>query len=83
MFHSKDGLFFNRNDDGSVTITKTDGKAVVDCGKVLFEQTLDDGTWCSAILSTTAFSDRPGDWHSVMDHHHGRTDLLIGKRGGY
>ena len=83
MFHSKDGLFFARNDDGSVTITKTDGKAVADGGKVLFEQTLDDGTWCSAILSMTAFGERPGDWYPVMDHYHGRKDMLVGQRGGY
>lgn len=83
MFHSNNGLFFTRNDDGSVTITKTDGKAVADGGNVIFEQTLDDGTWASTVLSMTAFSERPGDWHAFMRHHKGVEDILVGKRGGY
>jgi len=59
MFHVKDGLFFKRNDDGSVTVLKTsDGKEPTD-SNVSFTETLDDGSWCSAVLSMSAFSERP------------------------
>lgn len=78
-FHSKDGLFFTRQDDGSVTITKTDGKPVAEGGKVLFEQTLDAGTWVSAVLTMSAFNERSGDFHIWKRHHTGEEDILAGK----
>lgn len=83
IFHSTDGLFFTRNDDGSVTMTKTDGKSVADGGNVLFEQRLDAGTWVSAVLAMSAFNERPGDFHAWLRHHKGEEDMLAGKRGGY
>lgn len=83
MFHDKDGLFFKRNDNGSVTITKTlDGKEPT--GKnIAFVQVVDEGPWCSVVLTMSAFNERPGDWHAYMKHHKGEEDLLAGKRGGY
>jgi hypothetical protein len=83
MFHVQDGLYLQRNDNGSVTITKTDGKWTSAGGAILFQQTLDAGSWCSVVLSMTAFSERPGDWHAWMDHHAGTKDILAGQRGGY
>ena len=83
MFHVKDGLFFKRNDDGSVTIIKTsDGREPTE-SNVSFSETLDDGSWCSVVLSMSSFGERPGDWHAWMRHHKGEEDLLVGKRGGY
>lgn len=83
MFHVKDGLFFRRNDDHSVTIIKTtDGKEPAGLN-VEFSETVDDGSWCSVVLSASAFGERPGDWHAWMRHHKGDEDLLVGKRGGY
>lgn len=75
-FHSKDGLFFFRQPDGSVRIVKTDGKLPTEGGAILFEATLDDGSWGSAVLSMSAFGEQPGHWKKWMDHHHGRKDLL-------
>lgn len=83
MFHVKDGLFFKRNDNGSVTIVKTaDGKEPGE-SNVSFTETMDDGSWCSTVLTMSAFNERPGDWHAWMRHHKGEEDLLVGKRGGY
>ena len=87
MFHSQDGLYFRRNDDGSVTIIKTtngrEPSSPPDDANIAFTQTVDAGTWCSIVLSMSAFSERPGDWGAWMKHHDGSEDLLVGKRGGY
>lgn len=97
MYHESNGLFFDRNDDGSVTIYKTsDGKEPclpsppdfppefgIEKGNIAFSQTIDDGPWCSIVLSMSAFSERPGDWGAWMRHHSAEEDLLVGKRGGY
>ncbi len=82
IFHATDGLFFTRNNNGSVTITKTDGKSEVDGGTVFFKQSLDAGGWISAVLSMSAFGERPGDFYAWMRHHHGKEDILAGKRVG-
>lgn len=83
MFHVKDGLFFKRNDDRSVIVIKTnDGKEPTD-HNVSFTVKVDEGIWCSLVLTMSAFSERPGDWHAWMRHHKGEEDLLVGKRGGY
>lgn len=76
MFHSKDGLYFTRKDDGSVTITKTDGKPISEDWKILFEQTVDAGTWASIVLAMSAFDERPGDFQIWMRHHQGEEDIL-------
>lgn len=83
MFHSSDGLFFQRNDDGAVTIIKTSDAKEPGPSNVMFTQTLNDGAWVSAVLTMTAFNERPGDWHAFMKHHNGTEDILAGKRGGY
>jgi len=87
----------NGNDPGSVTIVKTtDGREPCfptpadfpaefgrEKGNIAFSETLDDGSWCSVVLSMSKFGERPGDWHAWMLHHKGDEDLLEGKRGGY
>lgn len=83
MFHDRDGVFFTRNENGSVTIIKTsDGKEPADAN-VVFTNTMDEGPWCSIVLTMSAFNERPGDWHAWMKHHMGTEDMLVGKRGGY
>jgi len=49
MFHTKNGLYFNRNDDGSVTIIKN-YNAIPDSRKI-FEEIIDADTWASVIAS--------------------------------
>ena len=89
MFHVADGLYFRGNEDHSVTIFKTsDGQypltdVAPEDSNIAFAQALDDGSWCSVVLSMSSFGERPGDWHAWMRHHKGEEDLLEGKRGGY
>lgn len=71
MFHAADGLFFERLPNGNVRIEKRDGNGVT-----VFEQEVSDGIWCSAVLSMTAHSERPGDWVKFMAHHAGDHDIL-------
>lgn len=76
-FHSTDGLYFTRNDDGSVTITKTDDQPIAeDESNVLFKQTLDAGSWVSAVLTMTHFNERSGDFDIWLRHHKGEEDIL-------
>ena len=81
--HVSDGLFFDREENGNVTLTKTDGKSPKDGGRVIFTQTFDAGHWASIILSMSSFGERPGDWHAWIAHHNGTQDILEGRRGGY
>lgn len=69
MFHSSDGLFFRRNDDKSVTIIKTTDTKQPDGSNVLFEQTLDDGVWCSAVCSVSHAGEEHLRWYKAMDFH--------------
>ena len=73
-FHSQDGLWFSREENGSVRITKFESGH--NDAPLLFEQVLDDGTWCSIVLTMSAFSERPNDWYCWMEHHQGKRDLL-------
>lgn len=75
-YHSQDGLFFERLPNGYVRITKT--IEAKDGSPISFEQTLDDGTWCSAVLTMTVHNERGGDWGVWMAHHAGRLDALEG-----
>ena len=52
-------------------------------GNIAYQVKIDEGSWCSIVLSMTEFSERQGDWHAWMRHHKGEEDLLAGKRGGY
>jgi hypothetical protein len=83
-----DGLYFRRNEDGSVTILKTsDGKEPNDAApedtNVIFAQTIAEGPWISTLLNMTVFGERPGDWNAWLMHHRGEKDVIEGRRGGY
>ena len=41
MFHTSDGLYFDRDAKGNVSITKTDGKPPAEGGEVQFSHTID------------------------------------------
>ena len=69
-------LFFGRTRDGRVVIAVTNGKHPDEGGKIVWSRGIDDGTWGSAVLTMSAFMERPNDWQAFMDHHHGRRDLL-------
>ncbi len=67
MFHSENGLFFSRNEDGSVTITKY--KDANPESEVEFTQTLPDGVWCSAVCCVSVKGEGDNRWYSAMDFH--------------
>jgi hypothetical protein len=46
MFHLQDGLHFERLQDGSVRVAKTDGSQG---GPVEWEMTVDAGSWASVV----------------------------------
>lgn len=75
MFHSQNGLYFVRGGGSSaptsVTIINTDdGKSPrEDFGNVLFAQTLDDGTWCSAVCTVSLAGEADGRWYEAMAFH--------------
>jgi hypothetical protein len=71
VFHSNDGLFFKREENGAVTITKTtDGKdPAEDASNVEFTQTLDDGTWASAVCTVSLGGEAYERWYSAMAFH--------------
>lgn len=86
MFHATDNLYFERVADGAVRIIKTEGGRPPGSpealgapeGRIVFEQTVDDGTWGSIVLTMSAFGERGGDWQTFMQHHNGRVDILAG-----
>ena len=47
-FHSKQGLFFRRDEDGNVIVRKVVG------GRVMFKITLDSNSWASVMASVCA-----------------------------
>ena len=65
-FHSQDGWYFKRAEDGGVILTVTQGD---------FEAQvhLDDSTWASAVASVSARSETGGTYRAALDFHNGRT----------
>lgn len=80
IFHSQNGLCFERLENGSVRIVKFVPETMTSIeggswdGTIEFEQTVDDGTWCSIVLTMSDFNERPNDWHWWMQHHNGKVD---------
>lgn len=76
MYHSENGLFFSRNEDGSVRITKrAGGKAT---GDIEFEQTLSDGVWCSAVCNVSKGGEIDNRWYKHKDFHNGTVSHING-----
>jgi hypothetical protein len=76
-FRVSGGISFQREPDGSVSVLQ-EGTALT-----LTLATMDESTWCSLVLTMSAFSERPGDFGAVLAHHRGEKDMLVGQRGGY
>jgi hypothetical protein len=78
-FHYKDGIYFERLADGSVHIFRR----LKDGDPKQSLVTVDPDGWASAVLSVSAYGERPGDWHAFVAHHKGHKDMLEGQRGRY
>lgn len=71
MFHVKDGLFFDRLDNGTVRVVATsDGMAVAEGGaNVALDVTMDAAAWCSVIASMSAYGEDGGGWERAKAFH--------------
>ncbi len=71
MFHLTNGLYFERLDDGSVRIVKTDGPAGPDDdGSVIeFDITTDASGWASVVATVSAHGEEDGGWQRALDFH--------------
>lgn len=79
-FHVQDGLFFDKQSDGSVTVRK---EATIEGIKIGLSVDIPANIWASLVLTMSEFNERPGDWQAFMAHHNGAKDMLVGQRGGY
>lgn len=64
-FHSKNGLFFERDADGNVVIRKV---AFVG-NRVMSKVTLDENTWASAVASVCAKGEDANTFHKALNFH--------------
>jgi len=71
VFHVKNGLFFERQDDGGVRVIVTgDGLAIArDGGNVVFDQVMDASAWCSVIASMSAQGEDQGGFDRAKAFH--------------
>jgi len=67
-FRYKDGLFFKRNEDNSVTI-KQMKESNVDCKDVIFEATIDENGWASIIASVSKSGEINGRFYKALEWH--------------
>ncbi len=51
MFHTQEGLHFDRQENGDVKVILTNNKAGIEQRKVLFETTLSPDCWASVVSS--------------------------------
>lgn len=69
MFHAKNGLFFKRNWDNSVTVIKTnDGKQPSETN-VVCNGTLKENEWASAVCSVSAEGETAERWNQSRQFH--------------
>lgn len=67
-FHYKDGLWFKRNQDCSVTITQMK-TAQADETEILFKTTIDDNGWASIISSVSKQGEADGRFYRALEWH--------------
>ncbi len=67
MFHYKDGIFFKREDDGSVTVIKR--VIAHDGAEIIAEFTIDADGWCSIIASMSDTGETSEKWTEANKFH--------------
>lgn len=67
-FHYKNGLWFTRNADHSVTITQMK-TAMADEKEVLFKTTIDENGWASIIASVSSRGESDGRFYKALEWH--------------
>lgn len=68
FFHQRNGLFFRRNADNSVTIRKMVSDSNTET-EVLFEQTIPDTEWASVIASVSEGGEMDGRYYKALEWH--------------
>lgn len=69
MFHTTEGLFFERTPTGGVRIIKTTDGRMPSPDNILFEQEVGDGPWCSAVCSVSKGDETGERWRQAMSFH--------------
>lgn len=65
-YHSRDGLYFERDNYGNVTVRTMDRPAHK---KVLFEVTLPPSEWASAVASMSKAGETGESFRAALDYH--------------
>jgi hypothetical protein len=75
MFHSSEGLFFQRaTGDGAVRIIKTSDGRQPGQSNVILDQTIPGGHWGSIIATVSKQGEENLRWYQAMDWHNGPED---------
>lgn len=69
MFHSKNGLFFERLQDGSVHILRTYDARYVRADNVVLDITLSASEWASVVASVMARGETGDTYRLALDAH--------------
>lgn len=77
MFHSKNGLFFERLQDGSVHIIRTYDARDVRPDNVVLDIILPENEWASVVCSVSADGENSARWMLARRFH--GTDLPFGE----
>ena len=73
-FHSKNGLFFQRDEEGNVIVRKVTG------GRVMFKETLDANSWASVICSVSSRGENADNFQIAKSFHMGGPPLFASNR---
>lgn len=77
MFHSSDGLYFEKLPDGGVRILKRSGSQ--EDSPVIFDHVLDANQWASVIASMSLHGEEDGGFYYALQFHRG-DPLPVGVR---
>jgi len=69
MFHSQDGLFFERQDGGDVRVIKTADGNFPKGDNITFETILSAASWCNVVSTMSAAGETYETWNQAMRFH--------------
>ena len=69
MFHVAKGLFFERQDNGSVRIIKTYDERPPRPDNIVLDMFLPESVWCSIVASMSAWGEDGNGWYRALDFH--------------
>jgi hypothetical protein len=72
MFHLRDGLFFERADNGAVRIVKTANGRFPGDDQITFDITVPENEWGSVVAMVSSVGETHESWMSARAFHMGR-----------